>query len=134
MKISTRGRYALRLMVDLAEHPGESCVSLKEVSERQGISQKYLESIVAVLVKNSLLDSVHGKGGGYRLNRDASEYKVGEILRLSEGSLDPVVCADCSGDQCGKNGECRTRDMWDNLSRLINEYLDSVSIADLMSM
>ena len=120
--------------MDLAENSGENCVSLKEISERQGISQKYLESIVSVLVKNGLLDSVHGKGGGYKLNRTAEEYKVGEILRLAEGSLSPVECTDCSGDLCGKNGECKTRDMWDNLTKLINNYLDSVSVADLMAM
>ncbi len=133
MKITTRGRYALRVMVDLAEHPCENCISLRDIAIRQGISQKYLESIVSVLVRNGLLDSVHGKDGGYRLTRPAKDYSVGEILRLSEGSLVPVSCLDCSGeDPCGRVEDCKTRAVWDNLTALINDYLDSVSIADLI--
>lgn len=134
MKISTKGRYALRVMVDLAAHPQGSCISLKEIAERQGISQKYLESIASLLVKSDLLDSVQGKSGGYVLNRPPEDYGVGEILRVAEGSLTPVDCEICGGDKCGKSGDCRTRDMWDNLSRLINDYLDGISVADLLSM
>ena len=134
MKISTKGRYALRLMVDLAEHPDANCVSLQEISERHGISLKYLESIVAGLVKNGLLDSIHGKGGGYKLNKPAEEYKVGEILRIAEGDLAPVSCEACSGEHCSQMGECKTKSMWDKLGELINDYLDGISLADLLAM
>lgn len=134
MKISTRGRYALRLMVDLAEHPEANCISLKDISERQGISLKYLESIVSGLVRSGLLDSVHGKGGGYRLNRAPGDYKVGEILRIAEGDLAPVSCEACSGEQCSHIGECKTKNMWDTLGELINNYLDGISLADLLAM
>lgn len=133
MIVSTRGRYALRVMIDLAEHANQERIPLKEVSERQNISQKYMESIMTLLSKNGFVDAAHGKGGGYRLNRDASEYKVGEILRLTEGTLAPVGCLEKGAAPCEKYDKCRTIHMWEKLDSLISGYLDSVSIADLMN-
>lgn len=132
MKISTKGRYALRVMVDLAEQQSENYIPLKEIVARQGISQKYLESIMTILSKNNFIEALHGKGGGYRLNRKPSEYKVGDILRLIEGTLAPVACLECGAEPCENASECRTLPMWEKLNGMINDYLDSVSIADLM--
>jgi Rrf2 family protein len=132
MKISTKGRYALRVMLDLAEQNTDAYLPLKDIAKRTNTSQKYLESIMAVLSKNGLVDGVHGKGGGYRLTRAPKEYFVGEILRLMEGSLAPVACLECGAEPCEYAGECKTLPMWDRLDRLVNDYLDSVSIADLL--
>lgn len=132
MMISTRGRYALRVMIDLAEQGSTSYIPLKDIVERQNISKKYLEGIMSVLSKNGLIDGVHGKGGGYRLNRSAEEYKVGEILRLTEGSLAPVACLECGAAPCERAEDCRTLPMWSKLNDMISHYLDNVSIADLM--
>lgn len=132
MMISTRGRYALRVMIDLAEQDSISYIPLKDIVERQNISKKYLESIMSVLSKNGLVDGVHGKGGGYRLNRPAAEYKIGEILRLTEGSLAPVACLECGAAPCERTENCRTLPMWSRLNEMISHYLDNVSIADLM--
>lgn len=132
MIVSTRGRYALRVMIDLAEHSNEERIPLKEISARQEISQKYMEAIMTLLSKNGFVDAVHGKGGGYKLNRDANDYKVGEILRLTEGSLAPVSCLEQNASECPKHDKCRTIPMWTKLDELISGYLDSVSIADLM--
>ena len=133
MMISTRGRYALRVMIDLAEHTDASYVPMKEVAERQEISLKYLEKILPVLAKNNLIDGVHGKGGGYRLTRKPEAYTVGEILRLTEGDLAPVSCLECNAQACSRVSECRTLPMWSELNRIINDYLDGVTIADLMN-
>lgn len=132
MMISTRGRYALRVLIDLAEHSDNSYVPMKEVAERQEISLKYLERILPVLAKNHLIDGVHGKGGGYKLTRKPEEYPVGEILRLTEGNLAPVSCLECNAEQCHRTGDCRTLPMWSKLHDMINTYLDGVTIADLM--
>jgi len=132
MMVSTRGRYALRVMIDLAEHSSGEYVAMKEVAERQEISLKYLEKILPVLVSNGLIEGMHGKGGGYKLTRRPEEYKVGEILRLTEGDLAPVACLGADAEMCPRTGECRTRPMWDELDRIINRYLDSVTIAALM--
>ena len=132
MMISTRGRYALRVIVDLAEQFSNGYVRLKEISERQGISIKYLESIMSLLSKNGLVDAVHGKGGGYKLTRDPSEYKVGDFLRLTEGSLAPVSCLECGGVSCSRKHSCRTLPMWKKLDEMINNYFDTITIADLM--
>ena len=132
MMISTKGRYALRVMVDLAEANKETYIPLKEIAARQNISQKYLESIMSVLSKNDLTDATHGKGGGYRLNREPSAYKVGDILKVTEGTLAPVSCLECGAKPCESVGECRTLPMWKELNGIISNYLDSVSIADLM--
>ncbi len=130
--ISTRGRYALRVMVDLAEHGGEAYIPLKEVVARQKISQKYLESIMGSLSKAGFVEGVHGKGGGYRLARTPEEYRIGDILRLTEGTLAPVECLACSAEPCDREEECRTHPMWSRLDELITSYLDSVTLADLM--
>lgn len=132
MMISTRGRYALRVLIDLAEHSDNSYVPMKEVAERQEISLKYLERILPVLAKNHLIDGVHGKGGGYKLTRKPEEYPVGEILRLTERDLAPVSCLECNAEQCHRTGDCRTLPMWSKLHDMINTYLDGVTIADLM--
>ncbi len=135
MMISTKGRYALRVMIDLAEHPDGRYHPLTEIADRQGISEKYLESIVKTLVRHGLLAGLRGKGGGYRLTRPVSEYTVGSILRLTEGSLAPVACLDqsSSDSQCGRRENCRTFPMWQHLDQLIQDYLDSITLMDLIS-
>ncbi len=132
MRISTRGRYALRVMIDMAEHYGSGYIPMKDIAARQGISLKYLEKILPVLSKNKLIEGVHGKGGGYKLTRYPYQYKVGEILRLTEGDLSPVPCLGCNAEPCEKSGECRTISMWEKLDSLINNYLDSVTLDDLI--
>lgn len=132
MIVSTRGRYALRVLVDMAEHSQDERVPLKEIAERQQISQKYIESIMTLLSKNGFVDGIHGKGGGYKLNRKPNEYVVGEILRLTEGTLAPVACLESGSPKCEKEKNCRTVSMWRKLDELIENYLDSVTIADLI--
>lgn len=132
MLVSTRGRYALRIMLELGRHEGEGCVPLPVIAENQQISEKYLESIVSVLAKARLVEGQRGKGGGYRLTRPLSECSVGEILRLTEGSLAPVSCLDGDTNACPRAGQCSTLPMWENLDRLINGYLDSVRLSDLL--
>lgn len=132
MLVSTRGRYALRIMLELGRHEGEGCVPLPVIAENQQISEKYLESIVSVLAKARLVEGQRGKGGGYRLTRPLSECSVGEILRLTEGSLAPVSCLDGDTNACPRAGQCSTLPMWEKLDRLINGYLDSVRLSDLL--
>ncbi|MBE6599366.1 MAG: Rrf2 family transcriptional regulator [Ruminococcaceae bacterium] len=131
MLISTKGRYALRVMIDLADNNNGEYVTLRDIAERQGISEKYLESIIVILSRAGMVDGLRGKGGGYRLNRAPSEYTVGEILGLVENTLAPVSCLDCGQRGCGKAAECRTLTVWQNLSDKINDYLASVTLADL---
>ena len=130
--ISTRGRYAIRLMIVLAEKGSSDYVRLKDISSEQNISQKYLEAITSVLSKNGLIDAAHGKGGGYKLNRTPQEYTVGEILRLTEGSLAPVSCLECGAKPCARAAECRTLPMWKDFDVLINNYFDGITLADLV--
>lgn len=130
--ISTRGRYALRVMIDLAEQGRETYTPLKEVAERQRISKKYIEAIMASLSKAGLVDAVHGKGGGYRLNKPAEEYTVGEILRVTEGDLAPVACLEHGAAPCEYAGECKTLPVWDKLNLMINGYLDGITLAELV--
>ena len=132
MMVSTRGRYALRVLIDLAENDNGTFVTMKSVAERQEISQKYLEKIMHLLVSQNMVEGIHGKGGGYRLTRDPSEYKVSEILKLTEGELAPVACLAEGAEPCPRSSKCRTLPMWIELDRRINEYLDSVTVADLM--
>ena len=132
MIVSTRGRYALRVLVEMAEHSSDERIPLKEISEKRGISQKYMESIMTLLSKNGFVDAIHGKGGGYMLNRKPEEYRIGDILRLTEGTLAPVACLEKNAEQCPKQNVCRTVGMWRKLDELIESYLDSVTIADLM--
>lgn len=132
MIISTRGRYALRVIIDLAEHNNGKYIPMKDVAERQGLSLKYLERILPVLTKNKLIIGVQGKGGGYRLLREPEEYKVGEILRLTEGNLAPVSCLECDAEPCERVSECRTLKMWQDFFKLTNDYFDGITIANLM--
>lgn len=132
MMISTRGRYALRVVIDLAERDDGGYTAMKEVAERQGISLKYLERILPLLVKGRMIEGVHGKGGGYRLMCRPEEIRVGDILRLTEGNLAPVACLDCGAEPCQRTAECRTLPMWKRLSDVVNDYLDSVTVADLL--
>ena len=130
--ISTKGRYALRVLVDLAEHDVGSYIPLKEVAERQDISEKYLESIIRMLVKAKVLDSLRGKGGGYRLKKSPDHYTVYSILSLTEDSLAPVACLEENASGCSRAGNCRTFKLWQGLDKVIHDYLESVTIADLM--
>ena len=132
MLISTKGRYALRVMVDLAEHQSEGFIPLKVIAERQEISEKYLESIIKLLVKAKLLNGVRGKGGGYRLTKSPDQYTVGSILRLTEESLAPVACLEEGAASCPRMAQCRTRPLWQGLNQVINDYLDNVTIVDLV--
>jgi len=132
MMISTRGRYALRVMIDLAEHSNGGYIPMKDVAARQEISLKYLERILPVLAKNNLIEGVQGKGGGYRLTRPPEAYPVGEILRLTEGDLAPVACLENGSTPCGRSIECRTIEMWSRLNQMINDFFDGITIADLM--
>lgn len=132
MKFSTKGRYALRVIIDLAEHNSGKYIPLTDIAARQEISEKYLESIVSVLSKNNYVDSLRGKGGGYRLNRSPDEYTVGSIIKLIEGSLAPVACLEDNAKPCERASECRTIGMWSGLQKLINDYLEGITIGDLI--
>ena len=131
MLISTRGRYALRVLVDMAEHQSGGYVPLKDIAERQNISEKYLESIVKVLVKEGILVGLRGKGGGYRLSRSPDSFSVGEVLRLCEGTLAPVSCLTEGAQPCPRAAECRTYPLWKGLDETISDYLDGFTIEDL---
>lgn len=131
--VSTKGRYALRVMIDLAEHDRNGYIPMREVAARQGISLKYLERILPALVSAHLVEGIHGKGGGYRLTASPSEYTVGQILRLTEGNIAPVAClGECNTDSCGREDDCRTLPMWKELNSRIADYVDHVTLADLM--
>ena len=132
MLISTKGRYALRVMVDLAEHQAEGHIPLREIARRQEISEKYLESIIKLLVRARFLSGLRGKGGGYRLTRPPEQYTVGSILRLTEESLAPVSCIEPNAAACPRASECRTLAMWQGLDEVINRYLDGITLADLI--
>ena len=131
MIVSTKGRYALRVMIDLAEHQAERYVPLKEVAERQEISEKYLENILKVLVQNGFLEGLRGKGGGYRLTRTPDQYTVAEILLLTEGSLAPVSCLVPGAPACERLHNCRTYTMWKGLNDMIADYFGKITLADL---
>lgn len=131
MLISTKGRYALRVMLELSDHDRDEYVPLSVIAKKQEISEKYLESILVVLSKAGAIDALRGKGGGYRLNRDPKDYTIGGILRLVEGSLAPVTCLDCKPNSCARTVECRTLPLWEKLYALIENYLDGVTLADL---
>lgn len=132
MLISTKGRYALRVMIDLAEHQTDEFLSLREIAQRQNISEKYLESIIRMLVKAKVVASLRGKGGGYRLTKAPNQYTVGNILQLTEESLAPVSCLEANADPCVRSDQCRTLRLWQGLDRVIQDYLAGVTIADLM--
>ena len=132
MMVSTRGRYALRMMIDLAENSHDHAyIAMKDIAERLEISKKYMEQIMPVLVKNGLVEGLQGQGVGYRLTRRPEDYRVGEILRLTEGDLAPVSCL--SGDSpCTRSGGCRTIAMWSRFNKLTNDFFDGITVADLM--
>ena len=133
MIVSTKGRYALRVMVHFAKRGGEDYIPLKEIAEAEGISQKYLESIMTLLSKGGFVDAVHGKGGGYRLNRRPEEYTVGSILKVTEGDLSAVSCTSQGAAACSRSECCDTLHMWEKLDKLINDFFESYTIADLLS-
>lgn len=133
MKISTKGRYALRMMLDLAEHQNDGYVALKDIAQRQNVSKKYLEQIVPILNKSDILRTNRGFQGGYRLAKSPDKYTVGEILRVTEGSLSPVACLDHDPIECERSGECPTLPVWQGLYKVINEYLDSVTLQDILN-
>lgn len=131
MKITSRGRYALKVMIDIAEQKSDEYIKLNDIAARQSISEKYLESIIASLTKAGLLIGVRGKGGGYKLSRKPEEYTVGSILKITEGSLTPVSCMDCKPNTCISAETCKTLPLWEGLDRVIDNYLESVTVADL---
>ena len=131
MIVSTKGRYALRVMVGLALRSGDEYVPLKEIAEEEGISQKYLEAIMTTLSKAGMVDAVHGKGGGYRLNRSAEEYTIGSILKLTEGSLAPVSCTSQGAAACSRSTCCHALPMWERLEKMIDEFFEGITLADL---
>ncbi len=132
MMISTKGRYALRVLIDMAEHQSGGYIPLKEIAQRQDISEKYLESIVKTLVKGNVVEGMRGKGGGYRLRKGPDQFTTGYILRLMEGSLAPVACLGADSAPCDRASECRTLALWSGLNDVINRYLDQYTLADLL--
>ena len=132
MKISTKGRYAVRVMLDLAFNNNGACIKVKEIAARQGISEKYLEQIIAVLNKAGYVKSVRGAQGGYRIAKDPADYTVGMILRLTEGSLAPVACLEDGADICERCDTCETLEVWQELYNAVNKVVDGVTIADLV--
>lgn len=132
MKISTKGRYALRMMLDLAQNGNDSYVALKEIAQRQNISKKYLEQIVPLMNKSGLLKTNRGYQGGYMLAKAPDKYSVGEILRVTEGSLAPVACLDYEINECPRANECLTLCVWEGLYKTITNYLDNITLVDIL--
>ncbi len=132
MMVSTRGRYALRVLLDLAEHSNGAYIPMKDIARRQEVSKKYLEQIMPALTRGGLVEGVHGVGGGYRLKRPAEECRVGEILRLTEGDLAPVACLSGKATPCSRAAECRTLGMWSRFNDMTNAYFDGITLADLL--
>lgn len=132
MLVSTKGRYALRVMIELAERKHEGYVPLSVIAEKQNISEKYLESIIVILSKADFVDAVRGKGGGYKIMKEPSEYTIGSILRTVEGPLVPVSCLKENVNHCERTDRCKTLPVWTELGNVINEYLDSVKLSDLL--
>ena len=132
MIVSTKGRYALRVMLSFAQRSEGEYVPLKEIAEAEGISQKYLESIMTILSKAGFVDAVHGKGGGYRLNRKPEDYTVGSILKLTEGSLAAVSCTSQGAAACSRTSCCQTLPMWEKLEKMIDEFFEGITLADLL--
>lgn len=132
MKVSTKGRYALRLMLDLAVNNTGDYITLKTISDRQNISVKYLEQIIASLVKLGYVKGLRGSKGGYKLAKDPKDYTIGMILRVTEGSLAPIACIEDSPNECERSGECITLDFWKKLNDAINNVVDNITLADLI--
>ncbi len=133
MKISTKGRYALRMLTDIAAHEEEGFISLKEISERQNISKKYLEQIVPLLTRNGILRTNRGNKGGYALMKPASDITVADVLRATEGSLAPVACLECEVNDCPRVDECDTLYVWSGLMDVITRYLGGITVADVLA-
>lgn len=133
MIVSTKGRYALIIMIDLAKNAGDDYISLADIASRQGLSMKYIENIVAILVKGELVQSKRGKNGGYRLSRDVDSYSINEILKLTEGSLAPVECLKNNESGCSNAGSCITLPLWIGLDNMIEQYLSEIKLADLIN-
>lgn len=133
MLVSTKGRYALRIMLELGKYGRDCCIPLPQIAQAQDVSEKYLESIIAMLVRGGLVEGQRGKGGGYRLTRELGEYSVGEVLRLTEGSLAPVACLEEEQCSCPRAGQCVTLPMWRRLENMIDEYLDGIDLRSLAS-
>ena len=133
MLISTRGRYALRVLLDLAEHDDGKYIPMKEIAERQDLSLKYIERIMPALTQNCFVEGVQGKGGGYRLVRHPKDYKIGDILRLMQGDLSPVSCLECDAKPCDRAGECLTLPMWIKFKNMIDEYFDGITLENLLA-
>ena len=132
MKVSTKGRYALRMLLDLAENANAGFISLKAIAERQNISKQYLEQIVSLLNTAGILRANRGKQGGYMLAKESAQYTVGQILRVTEGSLAPVACLEDDINQCERTENCKTLPMWQGLNHLIADYLDGITLQDMM--
>ena len=132
MKISTKGRYSLRMLLDLAEHMNQGFVSLKDISERQNISKKYLEQLVTLLNRPDILRTNRGNKGGYMLAKEPSRYTVGQILRITEGGLCPVSCMEDDPNRCARRVFCKTLPVWQGLEKVINNYLDSITLKDIL--
>ena len=132
MIVSTKGRYALRVMVYFVLKGTDEYIPLKEIAEAEGISQKYLESIMTTLSKAGFVDAIHGKGGGYRLNRKPEEYTVGSILKLTEGSLATVSCTAQGPAACSRQSCCRTLPMWEKLDRMVDDFFEGITLADIL--
>lgn len=133
MMISTRGRYALRVLLELAENQKEGYIAMKQVAMRQELSLKYIEQIMPVLSKNHYVEGVQGKGGGYRLVKAPEEYRVGDILRLTEGNLAPVACLDCDAKMCRRANTCKTLPMWKEFHQMVLDYFDNITLLDLLN-
>lgn len=132
MKISTKGRYALRIMIDLALHDKGEAIPLKEISERQGITLKYMEQIMPLLTRAGYVRSFRGNNGGYLLSKQPADYTVGDILRTTEGPLAPIACLEDAPNQCGRKESCATLEFWEGLWRTINDYVDATTLEDLL--
>ena len=132
MIVSTKGRYALRVMVYFALRGQQEYIPLKQIAEAEGISQKYLESIMTVLSKAGFVDAIHGKGGGYRLNRPPEAYTVGSILKLTEGNLNTVSCTTQGANACNRSTCCRTLPMWERLDQMVDSFFEGITLADLL--
>ena len=130
--ISTKGRYAIRVMIDMAEQRSDDFIPLNEIANRQGISIKYLEIILKTLVKSKLLKGRRGKGGGYKLTRDPKDYRIGEILELTEGSLATVACLEKDADPCERRSVCRTYDMWARYEQVVRDFFNGIALSDLV--
>lgn len=131
MKITTKGRYALRMLVDITLHQKDGYVSLKDISERQNISKKYLEQIVPLLNRSHIIKTSRGNKGGYKINGKPEDYTIGDVLKATEGSLAPVACLDYQPNECERVNECVTLPIWEGLYKIITEYLDGITIKDI---